>query len=168
MAYSEPPALETEPVELPLPKLPLPLVDTVIFISSPLAPSRKEWLRVRRVVARRIVNAYCKSDLVLAGVGRLHEVVGGVKLRDVSGLGPVMVKKNKGDGAKEADQLDLETGDVSEPGYEKGIPAADSKGKQSDKPDDEDDSEEYAIVENIDISDVIEGACVRADTTSIH
>ena len=54
-----------------------PLVDAAIFISLPAAPRKSEWKEVRGVVARRVVNAYCKTDYVLAGVGRLHEIMGG-------------------------------------------------------------------------------------------
>lgn len=32
------------------------------------------------------VPSYCKSDLVLAGVGRLHEVLGGAHLGGMAGL----------------------------------------------------------------------------------
>ncbi|KAF8323877.1 DUF726-domain-containing protein [Clavulina sp. PMI_390] len=63
-----------------------PLVDTAIFISLPQAPTRAQWKAVRGVVGRRVVNAYCKSDFVLAGVGRLHEVLGGGHLGGIGGL----------------------------------------------------------------------------------
>jgi len=63
-----------------------PLIDTVIFISLPQAPSAVEWAKVRKAVGRRVVNAYCKSDMVLAGVGRLHEVLGGANVGAMAGL----------------------------------------------------------------------------------
>ncbi|EJD46374.1 DUF726-domain-containing protein [Auricularia subglabra TFB-10046 SS5] len=72
-----------------------PLVDTAIFVSSPMSPSKAEWSRVRRAVGRRMVNAYCASDLVLATVGRLHEVVGGGlrgQYGSVMGLAPCGVE----------------------------------------------------------------------------
>ncbi|KAH7099534.1 hypothetical protein BKA62DRAFT_772443 [Auriculariales sp. MPI-PUGE-AT-0066] len=142
---SHPPYFDEPTSSLPLPdepaKLPLPLVDTAIFISSPLSPSRKEWLKVRRVVARRIVNAYCRNDLVLAVVGRLHEIVGGVQLRDVSGLGPVLAKKKPKQG-KEGKE-------------ERGVDGASGEDEPAEQIEIEED--EFAIVENIDISDLIEG-----------
>jgi alpha-beta hydrolase superfamily lysophospholipase len=45
-------------------------VESAIMISLPAAPSPEEWVNVRRVVARRVVNAYSESDWVLAGVVR--------------------------------------------------------------------------------------------------
>lgn len=89
-----------------------PLIDSAIFISLPQAPSKAQWTAVRSVVGRRVVNAYvklpsmlieashrgmhvlmseyqcryCKSDFVLAGVGRLHEVLGGAHLGGMAGL----------------------------------------------------------------------------------
>lgn len=35
-----------------------------------------------------LCKSYCKSDLVLASVGRLHEVLGGGNVADISGLAP--------------------------------------------------------------------------------
>lgn len=84
-------------------------VESAYLISLPAAPNPEEWANVRKVVARRVVNAYSESDWVLAGVvryaqvhlsrgrtftdDRLHEVVtraatlsSGIK---VAGLGPV-------------------------------------------------------------------------------
>ncbi|KZW03410.1 DUF726-domain-containing protein [Exidia glandulosa HHB12029] len=69
-----------------------PLVDSAIFIASPANPSDDEWRKVRGAVGRRVVNAWCKSDLVLATVGRLHEVVGGARFKPSMGLGVVMVE----------------------------------------------------------------------------
>lgn len=66
-----------------------PLVDTAIFVSLPAAPSDAEWKKARSAVSRRLVNAYCTTDLVLAGVGRLHEVLGGGGWSDMAGLRPV-------------------------------------------------------------------------------
>ncbi|KAG8902612.1 hypothetical protein FRC00_008704 [Tulasnella sp. 408] len=66
-----------------------PLLDTAIFISLPAAPGDGEWKQVRSAVARRLVNAYCTTDLVLAGVGRLHEVLGGGGWSDMAGLRPI-------------------------------------------------------------------------------
>ncbi|KZO94694.1 DUF726-domain-containing protein [Calocera viscosa TUFC12733] len=54
-----------------------PIVDTAILISMPISPSTSEWARARQSVARRFVNAYSEHDLVLAGIGRLGEVMGG-------------------------------------------------------------------------------------------
>lgn len=69
------------------------IVESVFLVSLPSAPSADEWAAVRRVTARRVVNAWSGGDLVLATVVRLHEVVSravtggnGVK---VAGLGPV-------------------------------------------------------------------------------
>ncbi len=35
------------------------------------------------------MNGYCSSDYVLAGVGRLHEVLGGSIFSNIAGLAPV-------------------------------------------------------------------------------
>ncbi|KAJ9103008.1 hypothetical protein QFC20_004816 [Naganishia adeliensis] len=57
-------------------KTPLPqIVDSAFLISLPSAPSTEEWQACRQVVARRLVNAWCEKDLVLAGIVRLHEVL---------------------------------------------------------------------------------------------
>lgn len=68
-------------------------VESAFLISLPSAPTEEEWAKCRSVVARRLVNAWTESDLVLAGVVRLHEVLSraatlsnGVK---VAGLGLV-------------------------------------------------------------------------------
>lgn len=53
---------------------PVPLVDSAVFIGSPMSPSVDEWAKLRRAVGRRVVNAYCGSDLVLATVGRYVSV----------------------------------------------------------------------------------------------
>ncbi|KAJ9092316.1 hypothetical protein QFC19_008750 [Naganishia cerealis] len=50
------------------------IVDSAFLISLPSAPSSEEWQACRQVVARRLVNAWCEKDLVLAGIVRLHEV----------------------------------------------------------------------------------------------
>ncbi|KAG9009432.1 hypothetical protein FRB90_008345 [Tulasnella sp. 427] len=76
-----------------------PLVDCAIFISLPASPSDAEWKQVRSAVARRVVNAYCTTDLILAGVGRLHEVLGGGGWSEMAGLRPL---KREG-----VDDLDL-------------------------------------------------------------
>lgn len=75
-----------------LPEVPK-VVESVFLVSLPSAPTADEWASVRRVTARRVVNAWSGGDLVLATVVRLHEVVSrgvtgsnGVK---VAGLGPV-------------------------------------------------------------------------------
>jgi len=65
-----------------------PLVDTAVFISLPQAPTNAQWEAIRNAVGRRVVNAYCKRDMVLAGVGRLHEVFGGANLGAMAGLEP--------------------------------------------------------------------------------
>ncbi|CAK9786616.1 DUF726-domain-containing protein [Cutaneotrichosporon oleaginosum] len=69
------------------------LVDSVFLVSLPSAPTTAEWAAVRRVTARRVVNAWCGSDFVLASIVRLHEVVSrGVTGNNgvcVAGLGPV-------------------------------------------------------------------------------
>lgn len=52
-------------------KTPLPqIVDSAFLISLPSAPSTEEWQACRQVVARRLVNAWCEKDLVLAGIVR--------------------------------------------------------------------------------------------------
>ncbi|KAI5451865.1 hypothetical protein NCC49_001167 [Naganishia albida] len=57
-------------------RIPLPqIVDSAYLISLPSAPSTEEWASCRQVVARRLVNAWCEKDLVLAGIVRLHEVL---------------------------------------------------------------------------------------------
>ncbi|EIW69835.1 hypothetical protein TREMEDRAFT_43510 [Tremella mesenterica DSM 1558] len=68
-------------------------VESAFLISLPSAPTAEEWAKCRGVTARRLVNAWSESDLVLAGVVRLHEVLSrattlssGIK---VAGLGPV-------------------------------------------------------------------------------
>ncbi|KAG8934689.1 hypothetical protein FRC01_001090 [Tulasnella sp. 417] len=66
-----------------------PLVDTAIFVSLPVAPGDDEWRQARSAVSRRLVNAYCTTDLVLAGVGRLHEVLGGGGWSEMAGLRPL-------------------------------------------------------------------------------
>ncbi|GMK54473.1 hypothetical protein CspeluHIS016_0110590 [Cutaneotrichosporon spelunceum] len=69
------------------------LVDSVFFVSLPSAPTAAEWAVVRKVTARRVVNAWCGRDFVLASVVRLHEVLSrGVTGNNgvcVAGLGPV-------------------------------------------------------------------------------
>ncbi|KAG8937475.1 hypothetical protein FRC03_008093, partial [Tulasnella sp. 419] len=65
-----------------------PLIDSAILISLPAAPNELEWMRARSVVARRLVNAYCAGDFVLAGVGRLHEILGGARVGSLAGLAP--------------------------------------------------------------------------------
>jgi hypothetical protein len=45
-------------------------VESAYLISLPAAPTPEEWVDVRKVVARRVVNAYSESDWVLAGVVR--------------------------------------------------------------------------------------------------
>lgn len=45
-------------------------VESAYLISLPAAPTPEEWVKVRSVVARRVVNAYSESDWVLAGVVR--------------------------------------------------------------------------------------------------
>ncbi|KAG9027419.1 hypothetical protein FRB95_007787 [Tulasnella sp. JGI-2019a] len=77
--------------------LPTPLIDTAIFISLPISPSPQEWSKVRSAVGRRVVNAYCATDLVLAVVGRLHEVLGEGRVTTMAGMGPVMAKENEKD-----------------------------------------------------------------------
>ncbi|KAF8607383.1 DUF726-domain-containing protein [Ceratobasidium sp. AG-I] len=66
-----------------------PLIDSVILISLPQVVSPREWVKVRNVVGRRIVNAYSTRDFVLAGVGRLHEVVSGAGFGGMAGLNAV-------------------------------------------------------------------------------
>lgn len=82
-----------------------PLIDTAIFISLPAAPSSSEWSSIRGVVGRRVVNAYCSSDYVLAGVGRLYEVLSGSAVRQMAGLAPV-----KRDGVDNVDLSKVITG----------------------------------------------------------
>ena len=71
-----------------------PLVESAFLISLPSAPTDEEWAAARRVVARRLVNAWSGSDFVLASVVRLHEVVSrGITGNNgvcVAGLGAVM------------------------------------------------------------------------------
>ncbi|WVN89593.1 uncharacterized protein L203_104820 [Cryptococcus depauperatus CBS 7841] len=59
------------PSNIPIPTF----VESAFLISLPAAPTDEEWTQCRSVVSRRLVNAYSDSDLVLAGVVRLHEVV---------------------------------------------------------------------------------------------
>lgn len=80
-----------------------PLIDTAIFISLPITPSSAEWLRIRRVVSRRVVNAYCRTDLVLAGVGRLHEVLGDARIGTMAGMGEVTGKDGEDLGVENVD-----------------------------------------------------------------
>lgn len=49
-------------------------VESAYLISLPAAPNPEEWANVRKVVARRVVNAYSESDWVLAGVVRYVQV----------------------------------------------------------------------------------------------
>ncbi|KAJ9125671.1 hypothetical protein QFC22_000633 [Naganishia vaughanmartiniae] len=69
------------------------IVDSAFLISLPSAPTGEEWQACRQVVARRVVNAWCEKDLVLAGIVRLHEVFSrAVTLQNgvhVAGLRPV-------------------------------------------------------------------------------
>lgn len=51
------------------------VVDSVFLVSLPSAPTAAEWAAVRKVTARRVVNAWSGKDFVLASVVRLHEVV---------------------------------------------------------------------------------------------
>ncbi|CAE6402805.1 unnamed protein product [Rhizoctonia solani] len=68
-----------------------PLIDSVFFISLPQVVSSREWAKVRRVVGRRIVNVYSSRDLVLASVGRLHEVFSGSGFGGMAGLNAVNI-----------------------------------------------------------------------------
>ncbi|KAG8884282.1 hypothetical protein FRB98_002522 [Tulasnella sp. 332] len=83
--------------------LPSPLIDTAIFISLPGSPSPTEWSKVRNAVGRRIVNAYCATDLVLAGVGRLHEVLGERRVSTMAGMAPVVREDGKDLGIENVD-----------------------------------------------------------------
>ncbi|CEL53296.1 putative membrane protein F35D11,3 OS=Caenorhabditis elegans GN=F35D11.3 PE=3 SV=2 [Rhizoctonia solani AG-1 IB] len=56
-----------------------------------LVVSPREWAKVRRVIGRRIVNVYSSRDLVLASVGRLHEVFSGAGFGGMAGLNAVSV-----------------------------------------------------------------------------
>jgi len=51
-------------------------VESAFLISLPSAPTSEEWAKCRSVVSRRLVNAFSTVDIVLAGVVRLHEVIG--------------------------------------------------------------------------------------------
>jgi hypothetical protein len=55
-----------------------------------------------QVVARRIVNAYSSRDFVLAGVGRLHEVLGGAVFGGMAGLNAVNMR-----GVEDVDVSDI-------------------------------------------------------------
>lgn len=46
------------------------IVESAYLISLPSAPTDDEWAKARKVVARRVVNAWCEKDLVLALVVR--------------------------------------------------------------------------------------------------
>ncbi|KAG8703810.1 hypothetical protein FRC08_002625 [Ceratobasidium sp. 394] len=70
---------------------PEPLIDSAILISLPQVVSHREWAKARTVVSRRLVNAYSSRDFVLAGVGRLHEVVSGAGFGGMAGLNAVQV-----------------------------------------------------------------------------
>lgn len=48
-------------------------------------------------MGRRVVNAYCATDLVLAGVGRLHEVLGEGRVSTMAGMAPVASEDGKKD-----------------------------------------------------------------------
>ncbi|KAG8711056.1 hypothetical protein FRC08_016376, partial [Ceratobasidium sp. 394] len=71
--------------------VPEPLIDSAILISLPQVVSHREWTKARTVVSRRLVNAYSSRDFVLAGVGRLHEVVSGAGFGGMAGLNAVQV-----------------------------------------------------------------------------
>lgn len=66
-----------------------PLIDSIFLISLPQVVSAREWAKVRKVVGRRIVNVFSSKDFVLAGVGRLHEVVSGAGFGGMAGLNAV-------------------------------------------------------------------------------
>ncbi|KAG8738879.1 hypothetical protein FRC11_001062, partial [Ceratobasidium sp. 423] len=68
-----------------------PLIDSVFLISLPQVVSLREWAKVRKVVARRIVNVYSSRDFVLASVGRLHEVFSGAGFGGMAGLNAMNV-----------------------------------------------------------------------------
>ncbi|WOO78765.1 putative membrane protein F35D113 [Vanrija pseudolonga] len=72
------------------------IVESAYLVSLPSSPTAQEWAAARSVVARRLVNAWCGNDFVLAVVVRLHEVVSrGVTGNSgicVAGLGPVDVR----------------------------------------------------------------------------
>ncbi|KZT60005.1 DUF726-domain-containing protein [Calocera cornea HHB12733] len=80
-----------------------PLVDTAILISMPISPSTSEWARARQSVSRRLVNGYSENDLVLAGIGRLGEVMGGrVGWSNMAGL-----KEVDREGVEDVDMKDV-------------------------------------------------------------
>ncbi|KAB5592974.1 membrane protein [Ceratobasidium theobromae] len=71
-----------------------PLIDSVFLISLPQVISPREWTKSPtpyEVVARRIVNVYSSRDFVLAGVGRLHEVISGAGFGGMAGLNAVNI-----------------------------------------------------------------------------
>lgn len=85
------------------------VVDSAVLISLPASPSEDAWLSARKVVGRRMVNAWSSRDYVLASVVRLHEVIGNaVELRDglrVGGLAEVPVE-----GVENVDLSDVVSG----------------------------------------------------------
>jgi hypothetical protein len=60
------------------------IVENVFLIGSAVSGNPDKWAKVRRVVAGRLVNAYCTSDWVLAVLCRTANV-----MTSVAGIAPV-------------------------------------------------------------------------------
>lgn len=65
------------------------LVFDAYLISLPSAPRPSDWLKMRQVVSRRLVNAYSRNDWVLAIIARLHTLISTKLSFGVAGLQPV-------------------------------------------------------------------------------
>lgn len=63
---------------------PFSLLQDVILMGAPIAPTLDEWRIIRRIVAGRVVNCYCNNDYVLAYVYRGYQLAW-----NVAGIAPV-------------------------------------------------------------------------------
>lgn len=84
------------------------LVYDAILISLPAAPSPSEWLKMRQVTARRLVNAYSSNDWVLAIIARLHTLISTKLSFGVAGLQAVELDADsESDGPILVENVDL-------------------------------------------------------------
>ena len=61
------------------------IIQRVVLLGAPIAPTTEEWQMARSVVAGRFINAYCENDWILAFLFRSF----GVVTSGIAGLAPV-------------------------------------------------------------------------------